>query len=81
MNVVLAYSYQIKNGILPSYEYFEKVGMGWKRNQITSVELAMDYIKHLQSEFEKRSKEPKKKVVNKKPDIEIDWLDEYYKSI
>ncbi|MGD9909114.1 MAG: DnaD domain protein [Candidatus Izemoplasmatales bacterium] len=81
VNVLLAYTYQIKNGILPSYEYFEKVGMGWKRNQITSVELAMDYIKHLQSEFERRSKEPKKKVVNKKPDIEIDWLDEYYKSI
>lgn len=81
-NVLLAYTFQIKNGILPSYEYFEKVGQGWKRNQITTVELAMDYVTHLRSQFEKRSSTTKGKAYkSNKPDVEIDWLDEYYKSI
>lgn len=82
VNVILAYYYQIKNGVLPGYEYFEKVGLSWRKNNITSVELAMDYVSHLKSEFEKRQSNPSKKsMVSKKPDIEIDWLDEYYKSI
>ncbi|MBU0997092.1 MAG: DnaD domain protein [Firmicutes bacterium] len=82
-NVLLAYTFQIKNGNLPSYDYFEKVGSSWKRNQIKSVELAMDYVKHLKSQYDQSVSKGKKTPYTKsnKPDIEIDWLDEYYNSI
>jgi len=82
-NVLLAYTFQIKNGNLPSYDYFEKVGSSWKRNQIKTVELAMDYVKHLKSQYDQSMAKEKKTKYTKtnKPDIEIDWLDEYYNSI
>jgi len=80
-NVLLAYTYQIKEGILPSYEYFEKVGKGWKRNKVNSVEVALEYIKHLKAEYEKRKSSSSTTTKSGKKDIEIDWLDDYYNSI
>lgn len=83
VNVLLAYTYVIKSGALPGYDYFEKVGISWKRNQITTVELAMDYVKHLRSQYEKNQASGNKRKYAKadKPDIKIDWLDDYYNSI
>ena len=84
VNVLLAYTAKIKNGVLPGYDYFEKVGMSWVRNQITTVELAINYVKHLQSQYDKQKTVPitsKKSSKTNKPDVEIDWLDEYLKSI
>ena len=74
VNVLLAYIAKTKGNNLPSYAYIQKVGMGWKRDKIDTVELALDYIKHLDS--------AKDKPLYKKstrPDVKPDWLDEYLK--
>lgn len=79
VNVLLAYIARAKDGVLPGYAYFQKVGMSWKRNQINTVELAIDYIKHLESQRQKQSSGYKDR--NKPKDVEIDWLDEYIKNM
>ncbi len=77
VNVLLAYVAKTKDGVLPGYAYFQKVGNSWKRNQINSVEIAMDYVKHLS--LMRNNK--KYNNVNKPNDVEIDWLDEYIKNM
>ncbi len=72
VNVLLAYIVKTKGKNLPSYAYIQKVGMSWKRDNIDSVELALEYIKHLDSAKDK----PKYKKSNR-PDAKPDWLDEY----
>lgn len=74
VNVLLAYIAKTKGDSLPSYAYIQKVGMSWKRDKIDSVELALDYIKHLQSVKEK----PQYKK-STRPDVKPDWFDEYLK--
>jgi len=87
VNVLLAYIAKIKDGVLPTYDYFQKVGQNWKRNQIDTVELAIDYVRHLASEAEKRKNgtasesKYKKTTKNNRPDIEVDWLEDYMKTI
>lgn len=75
VNVLIAYIAKTKDGVLPGYTYFQKVGMSWKRNQINTVELAMDYVKHLEA----ARNNPKNTYNNKnKPkDVEVDWLEDY----
>lgn len=77
-NVLLAYIARTKDGVLPGYAYFQKVGQTWKRNQINTVELAMDYVKHL--ETRKQTKTPYNNK-NKPKDIEVDWLEDYIKNM
>jgi replication initiation and membrane attachment protein len=72
VNVLLAYIAKTKGANLPSYQYIQKVGMGWKRDKIDSVELALDYIKHLDSSKDKQSKNK-----STRPDVKPDWLEEY----
>lgn len=74
INVLLAYIAKIKGNNLPSYQYIQKVAMGWKRDKIDSVELALDYIKHLDSVKEK----PQYRK-SSRPDVAPDWLEEYLK--
>ena len=76
VNVLLAFLAKTKGNNLPSYAYIQKVGMGWKRDKIDSVELALDYIKHLDSVKEKPQSQYKKTT---RPDVKPDWLDEYLK--
>ena len=45
VNVLLAYIAKTKGNNLPRYQYIQKVGMGWKRDKIDTVELALDYYK------------------------------------
>jgi len=75
VNVLLAYIVKTKGKNLPSYAYIQKVGMGWKRDKIDSVELALDYIKHLETVVKDNSKYKK----DSRPDAKPDWLDEYLK--
>lgn len=78
VNFLVAHIARTKDGVLPGYAYFQKVGMAWKRNQITTVELAVDYVKHIEA----ARKEQSKYYNNKKPkDIEVDWLDDYIKNM
>jgi replication initiation and membrane attachment protein len=72
VNVLLAYIAKTKGANLPSYQYIQKVGMGWKRDKIDSVELALDYIKHLDSAKDKQLKNK-----STRPDVKPDWLEEY----
>ncbi|MCK4551952.1 MAG: DnaD domain protein [Tenericutes bacterium] len=74
VNVLLAYIAKTKEGVLPGYAYFQKVGQTWKRNQINTVELAMDYVKHLES---RRNAQQGNYYKNKPKDVEIDWLEDY----
>jgi len=73
-NVLIAHIARTKNGVLPGYAYFQKVGMSWKRNQINTVELAMDYVKHLET---RRNTSKTYTNTNKPKDIEVDWLEDY----
>ena len=77
VNVMLAYIARTKDGILPGYAFFQKVGQNWKRNHINTVELAMDFVKHLESRRNNKTYQGK----NKPKDIEVDWLDEYIKNL
>jgi len=72
VNVLLAYIAKTKGANLPSYQYIQKVGMGWKRDKIDSVELALDYIKHLDSSKDRQSKNK-----STRPDVKPDWLEDY----
>ena len=72
VNVLLAYIAKIKGNNLPSYQYIQKVAMGWKRDKIDTVELALDYIKHLDSVKEK----PQYRK-SSRPDVSPDWLEDY----
>jgi len=85
VNVMLAYVLKNNHGDMPSYEYFEKIGLSWIRNKIDSVAVAVDYVKHLNAEYEKKrdtgSSRRYGKSKEEKPDVKIDWLDEYMKSI
>lgn len=85
INVLIAYVAKIKDGTLPGYDYFEKVALSWKRNQIDNVELAMDYVKHLKAKYEKSQADGKPRTGRtskpKRPDVQIDWLDDYIKSL
>lgn len=82
VNVLIAYIAKIKNGVLPTYEYFEKVAQSWKRNKITNVDLAMDYVIHLNSQAKStQDKTSTKGKKSTKPDIQVDWLQDYLDSI
>lgn len=72
VNVLMAYIVKTKGINLPGYSYIQKVGMGWKRDKIETVELAMEYIKHLDS-FKNKPKISK----TSKPDVKPDWLEEF----
>jgi len=85
-NVMLAYVLKNNHGDMPSYEYFEKIGLSWKRNRIDAVAIAVDYVKHLNAEYEKKRDSGAARKAGRygkedKPDVKIDWLDEYMKSI
>ncbi len=86
LNVLLAYVARIKDGTLPGYDYFQKVALDWKRNQVETVENAIEYVKHLSAKYEhskdtKTEKRTYKGAKSSRPDVEVDWLDDYIKSI
>jgi replication initiation and membrane attachment protein len=84
VNVLVAYVLQIKDRKMPSYEYFEKLALDWKRAKIASVKEAVQYVQHLKAEFLRRKNEeklPKKGKGSQGPDIEVPWLDEYLASL
>lgn len=84
VNVLIAYILQIKNKIMPNFEYFEKHALDWKRQGIDNVKLAIEYVKHQNSEYTKRKNEAKfgkKQKGNQGPDIEVPWLEDYIASL
>ncbi|MDD3126439.1 MAG: DnaD domain protein [Candidatus Izemoplasmatales bacterium] len=86
VNVLLAYTIKNNDGNMPPFAYYQKIGMSWKRNQIDNVEIALDYVRHLNSEYTRNQNPAEKKISHKtgksgKPEVKIDWLDDYLKSI
>ena len=81
VNVLIAYIAKTKDGVLPGFAYFQKVAQTWKRNHINSVELAMEYVKHLENRKKENIKNKTYNNQNKPKDIEVDWLDDYLKNM
>jgi replication initiation and membrane attachment protein len=86
VNVLLAYTIKINEGNIPPFPYYQKIAMSWKRNQIETVELAMDYVRHLASEHLRNSdpagfKKGQSSQKGTKPDVKIDWLDDFIKTL
>lgn len=85
VNVLLYYVLKINDKNMPSWAYFQKIGMSWKRNGIGDVPTAMEYVRHLNAEY-RRSQDPAasrqeaRTGKSAKPDIHVDWLEEYLES-
>lgn len=81
VNVMIAYIAKTKDGVLPGFAYFQKVGQTWKRNHVDSVELAMDYVKHLEAQKKNAKSNNNYKHTNKPKDVDVDWLEDYIKNL
>jgi len=84
VNVLLAYVLKIKEGKMPSYDFFEKVALNWQKDNINTVETAIDYVKHLSSQHDKSANQgydKKRKPKSDRPDIVVPWLDDYIASL
>ncbi len=84
VNVLLAYIAKIKDGTLPGYDYFEKIGLNWKRNQISDAKTALAYVEHLRAKYAQSQGQVKtayRRQKATKPDITLDWFDDYLKSL
>lgn len=71
INIMVLYVLTINEGVLPGYNYFEKIANTWKRAKVENSKDALDLIN--------KEKEPKeKRKVNKTKVKETpDWYDEY----
>lgn len=79
INVLILYVLDIKNGAFPSYNYFEKIISEWKRNNIETLEEALEFIKKRNKPREKTVYRNNKKTLTE--DIKSDWLDDYIDSL
>jgi replication initiation and membrane attachment protein len=63
----------------PSYNYFDKVAVDWQRNNVSTVEDAIEAIRKRTKRMEdSRSRKSEKNLIPK--DIESDWLDDEWKN-
>ena len=64
----------------PSYNYFDKIAVEWQRNNVDSIETAIEKIKSRKKKLS-NSKPRKQSGRNVLPkDVESDWFDEYMKN-
>jgi len=80
INVLIAYVLGIKENVFPSFNYFEKIASEWSRNDLTTAEAALEYIKNRN----KQMNQPRTYQKNTKTlpeDIKSDWLDDYIKNL
>lgn len=85
VNVLLYYVLKINDMNMPPWAYFQKIGMNWKRNAINDVPTAMEYVRHLNAEYRKSqdpaaARQESRSKKGTKPDIHVDWLEEYLQS-
>lgn len=71
INIMILYVLTINEGVLPGYNYFEKIANTWKRAKVVSSKDALDLINK-----EKEPKE-KKKIIKTKVKETPEWYDEY----
>lgn len=86
VNVLLFYTIKINDGYMPPFAYYQKIGMEWKRKQIDDAKIAMEYVRHLNSEYNRNTapatqKKPARYDKGSKPDVTIEWLDDFIKTI
>jgi len=60
--------------------------MEWKRKQIDDAKIAMEYVRHLTGEYLRKNdpasqKKPPRYDKGSKPDVSIDWLDDFIKTL
>jgi len=65
----------------PSYNYFDKIAVEWQRNNVESIEDAINIIKKRKQRLDnnKPQRRSGKNVLPK--DVESDWFDEYMKNM
>ena len=68
ISVLMAYAIIMKDGIIPPYDYFEKIGLNWKSKGIKKAEEAYDYLNDLLKQKTKKETE----------NFTIDWLKDYW---
>jgi replication initiation and membrane attachment protein len=71
INVILMLILKHKDGILPNYNYLEKVLLDWTNKGVQTTEDALSYSTTLENQWETKQKSQKQTV--SKPD----WLDDY----
>ncbi|TNF08699.1 MAG: hypothetical protein EP317_02570 [Bacillota bacterium] len=71
INVILMLILKHKDGILPNYNYLEKVLLDWMNKGVQTTEDALNYSTNLENQWETKQKSQKQTV--SKPD----WLDDY----
>lgn len=65
----------------PSYNYFDKIAVEWQRNNISTIEDAIEYIKNRRKRLDNQ-KPIQSRGKNQLPkDVESDWFDEYMKNM
>lgn len=71
INIMVLYVLEINKGVLPGYNYFEKIANTWKRAKVSTAKDALDLIN------KEKEPEEKKKVYKGKVKETPDWYDEY----
>ncbi|MGD9604846.1 MAG: DnaD domain protein [Bacilli bacterium] len=72
INLMILYVNNLKNGEIPSYNYFEKIANVWARAGIKNVKDALDFLNQ-----PKQTKETKKTAYSKKEKQLPDWYGQY----
>lgn len=74
VNLMIVYSIMTKEGEIPGYSYFEKIGATWKRAKIKTV---YDGVKHMQAKALERESKTNSKVSGKKEVKLPSWYKDY----
>lgn len=65
----------------PTYAYFDKVAVDWQRQNVNSVESAIEHVKKREQRMKNYTKKKPKEKNTIPNDIESDWLDDYVKNL
>ncbi len=67
-----------QTGQFPTYNYFDKVAVEWQRNNVQTIEDAIEIVKTRQQKNTKPTSNRSKNTIP--DDVNPDWLDEYWKN-
>ena len=86
INVMLMRVIALKDGRIPTFNYFEKMALDWKQKGIDNAKKALDYVDLVveQKEKDKENKNVYYKPKKSKDELEdpgVSWFDDYLKSI
>ena len=64
----------------PSYNYFDKVAVGWQRALVQSIDDAIQAIKDRGKRMTESTQKPSRQKNTIPNDVESDWFDDYWKN-